>query len=71
VEQVCQWQFERIIPCHLEAPIAARPEDLRQAFAVFAEPERQALPDSDLELLRRISRTLDQRRITPPARVSL
>ncbi len=71
VEQVCQWQFERIIPCHLEAPIAARPAELSRAFALFRDPDQQVLPAPDLELLRSINRSLSQRRITPPAQVQL
>lgn len=68
VEQVAQWQFERVIPCHLEAPLTMGPETFRQVFAVLTEPtaERSPLLAEDLALLEELDAGLVKRRITPP-----
>lgn len=72
VEQVARWDFQRVIPCHLDAPVAATPEQFRQAFA-FLNPygvgmNRSALlPEADTEFLKELERELSQRGITPPA----
>jgi len=76
VEKVASWEFERIIPCHLEGSIAANPDQFRQAFR-FLEPDLKdsknggnqynyPLPDNDFELLRQIEETLKRRGILPP-----
>jgi hypothetical protein len=74
--QVASWDFEQIIPCHLDAPIAATPTQFRQAFA-FLEKQPVAtaathnlypLPEQDFELLRELEQGLNQRGITPPAK---
>lgn len=69
VERVTRWPFERIIPCHLEAPIAANPSQFWEAFA-FLQPKptsAHALPEADFTLLRDIETTLHRRGILPPA----
>jgi len=38
VDNVCKWPFERIIPCHLDNDIKARPADFRAAFRFLEEP---------------------------------
>ena len=38
MDYVENWDFERIIPAHESAPIAATPEDLKRAFH-FVYPE--------------------------------
>nr|WP_228383182.1 DUF4336 domain-containing protein [Synechococcus elongatus] len=53
------------MPCHFEAPIAAGPEAVRQAFA-FLRDRTQPFPEADLELLHNLDRQLQQRGITPP-----
>ena len=64
VERVASWDFERILPCHLESPIAAGPEQFRRAFGFLqGQPD---LPESDLEFLRELEETLVQRGVTPP-----
>ncbi|CDN15866.1 expressed protein [Richelia intracellularis] len=35
VEKLTTWDFQRIIPCHLDSPIAATPQELRQAFCFW------------------------------------
>ena len=64
VEQVARWDFQRIIPCHLEAPVIAGPEQFRRAFGFLqGQPD---LPEADFEFLRQLEETLNQRGITPP-----
>ncbi len=64
VDRVASWDFERILPCHLEAPIAASPEQFRRAFGFLqGQPD---LPESDFEFLRELEETLVQRGVTPP-----
>ena len=63
--QVAQWDFTRIIPCHFDAPITATPQQFRSAFD-FLE---QSLPaDEDGELLRQIDDQLTWWRIIVPAK---
>lgn len=69
--RIATWPFQRIIPCHFEAPIAANSRQFRQAFAFLErypwEAVEQPLPEEDFELLREIDARLNQRGITPPA----
>lgn len=73
-DQVANWSFERIIPCHLDAPIATTPEAFRQAFAVFAATEGEdlfgstwrSLPPADVEFIRTLEQKLDQWGVTTP-----
>ncbi|MBD0334522.1 MAG: DUF4336 domain-containing protein, partial [Cyanobacteria bacterium Co-bin13] len=72
---VAAWQFERIIPCHMDAPIAAGPKEFRQAFTFLeSRPSeeafangRYALPQEDFQLLRQLESVLVKRKLTPPA----
>lgn len=74
-DRVANWNFERIIPCHFDAPIAATPQEFQQAFAVF-EPScpdqltfgstNQPLPPADVEFIRKLEENLDKRGITAP-----
>lgn len=68
VNRVAQWEFQRIIPAHLEAPLEVGPDAFRQAFAFLdAEGDRSPLlPDADFELLRELDAGLRKRGITPP-----
>jgi Domain of unknown function (DUF4336) len=66
VNQVSRWPFERVIPCHLEAPVAAGPPALKQAFE-FLTAAAEPLPPADLQLLRQIETGLVRFKITPPA----
>lgn len=68
---IAGWTIERIIPCHLQAPIAANAQDFRQAFT-FLEPlasDEDSLPHEDVQLLRTIDEGLYKRRITPPPKI--
>jgi hypothetical protein len=70
-DQVAAWDFEQIITCHMDAPIAARPTDFRAAFSFLEKQPRQEthypLPEADFALLRQLEAGLDRTRITPPA----
>ncbi|NEO25565.1 MAG: DUF4336 domain-containing protein [Kamptonema sp. SIO4C4] len=61
VERVANWPFQRILPCHLTAPIAATPEEFRQAFAFLTEIS--SLPEADLVLLQELEENFSQRGI--------
>ncbi|MDJ0617449.1 MAG: DUF4336 domain-containing protein [Calothrix sp. MO_192.B10] len=67
--RVAQWDFQRIIPCHLDSPITATPHEFRQAFC-FLEAHNQSctLPEEDFRVLRGIDAQLNQRGIVPPAK---
>ncbi|MBD2330113.1 DUF4336 domain-containing protein [Alkalinema sp. FACHB-956] len=71
-DRVAQWNFQRIIPCHLDAPIAATPAEFRQAFSFLekqpAHPYMYPLPSQDFQLLYEIESGLRQRNITPAAK---
>jgi hypothetical protein len=70
VDRVAQWEFERIIPCHLDAVIATTPAEFRQAFDFLdfrsSESRYHALLEDDLELLNNLDRRLSHLGITPP-----
>ena len=37
VDNVCEWKFKRVIPCHLANDVAAGPDDFRRAFDFLGE----------------------------------
>ncbi len=70
-DRIAAWDFERIITCHMDAPIVASSNDFRAAFG-FLEKQpcqeiRYPLPEADFGLLRELEAGLDLTRITPPA----
>lgn len=70
VDEVSQWHFERVIPCHLDAPIAMGTAEFRAAFAAIAPDCRMPhhpLPAEDFTFLRELDAGLVKRGITPPA----
>lgn len=69
VDRIAQWDFQRIIPCHLDSPITATPDQFRQAFC-FLKVHNQSctLPEEDFQVLRGIDSRLNQLGITPPAK---
>jgi hypothetical protein len=77
-DQVAKWDFNWIIPCHLDAPIKATPAQFRQAFAFLEkQPAFSAglfnnnsypLPEADFQLLRDIDSGLNKLGIVPPAK---
>jgi hypothetical protein len=68
VDIVASWDFERIIPCHFDSPIAAQPQQFRQAFAFLEKAAftNNFLPDSDLELLKKLEAGLQKTKILRP-----
>lgn len=73
--QVASWNFNRIIPCHFDAPLAAQPYQFRQAFS-FLEKQPTAgllssrsysLPEEDYQLIKKINALLNKSGIVPPA----
>jgi hypothetical protein len=67
VDRVAQWNFDRIIPCHFDAPLSATPDDFRAAFAFLDAPDLD-LPKPDLQLLQQIDRQLVRWRIIFPVK---
>lgn len=73
---VAGWDFDRIIPCHLAAPIATTPRQFRQAFAFLERsstpkpPDAEAipLPEADFALLRSLDQGLSRTRLVPRAK---
>jgi hypothetical protein len=61
---VALWDFERIIPCHFDAPVATSPHQFREAFA-FLESET-SLPPEDLAFILELEENLDKKGITRP-----
>jgi hypothetical protein len=58
-DRVAGWNFDRIIPCHFEAPITTTPQAFRSAFAFLEGQSPTAdLPTADTQLLRQIDRQL-------------
>ena len=74
VEQVASWNFQRIIPCHFDAPIAAEPQQFISAFRFLKQQHlgkdcagnSSTLPEADFELLRELEQGLVKLGITPP-----
>ncbi len=65
-DQVAKWNFERVIPCHLDAPISATPQQFRQAFSFLEEAAIATLPQEDFALLWQIEAQLNRSGVTPP-----
>jgi Domain of unknown function (DUF4336) len=68
VDRVSQWDFDRIIPCHFDAPMATTPQEFRAAFSFLERraPANVAKP-VDFDLLKQIERRLEKWRIISPA----
>ena len=71
-DQVSTWEFKRIIPCHLDAPVKTTPQQFRQAFGFLEQPTPNKrgrppeLPEEDFKFLNDFDRFLIRSRITPP-----
>jgi len=47
VDSICNdWDFNKVIPCHFNAPIPARPADVKRAFA-FAYEQTEQLKENE------------------------
>jgi len=52
LEQVCAWDFERVVPAHYAAPVTATPADLRRAFGmVTGDDPGLPFPEEDMKTL--------------------
>jgi hypothetical protein len=77
VDRVAQWDFQQIIPCHFDAPIAATPAEFRAAFQFLdnslnnsldhSSPVNRDLPRADSDLLNQIEQRLVRWRIIVPS----
>ncbi|MEO1401946.1 MAG: DUF4336 domain-containing protein [Cyanobacteria bacterium J06635_1] len=75
-DKISKWNFERIIPCHLDAPIRATGHDFRQAFEFLCEGKDiteggqpgGALPSEDFALLKQINLSLKKLGIIPSSK---
>lgn len=69
VDRVSQWDFEQIIPCHFDAPIAATPSEFRAAFDFLKSSDSvdSDLSTTDNNLLEQIEQRLVRWRIIFPA----
>ena len=77
-QKVASWDFEWIIPCHFDSPIAAKLAQFRQAFSFLEKhPANSAglissnsypLPEEDFQLLRNIDQGLEKSGIVPPSK---
>lgn len=66
-KQVASWPFERVIPCHLAAPVAANSQEFRQAFSFLERTSTHpTLPEADFQLLKDIDALLHKTRLVPP-----
>ncbi|BAU11782.1 hypothetical protein LEP3755_22850 [Leptolyngbya sp. NIES-3755] len=70
-EKVSSWDFQRIIPCHLDAPIEADSQEFRAAFSFLEKNGTRTLPDEDFELLKEIEEGLIKTNVTPPPKEKL
>lgn len=71
--KVASWDFHRILPCHLDAPLAADSRQFRRAFAFLEKPVSGSeaiapLPDADLELLKRLDGGFSRIKILPASK---
>ncbi|MGD1874652.1 MAG: DUF4336 domain-containing protein [Mastigocoleus sp.] len=66
-DKVTSWNFERIIPCHFDAPVLAKPSEFRQAFTFLEKPSNTTLPEEDFQVLLDINKKLDKLGV-PPAK---
>jgi len=66
------WHFERLIPCHFQAPLQVSPREFRQAFSFLEQEElpinqpSYPLPEEDLAPLENLEVTLRKRKLVPP-----
>ena len=67
-DKIAQWDFQRIIPCHFDAPIPAQPQQFRQAFSFLEEfaSDSYPLPKQEFKTLKAIDRIICQLRLVPP-----
>ncbi len=72
-ETLSHWDIEQVIPCHLDAPIAATGSEVLQAFSFLKKQPtldgiklQSLLPDDDIAFMKSLDEALKRRGITPP-----
>jgi hypothetical protein len=65
IDRVTQWDFQQIVPCHLQAPISATPIEFRAAFDFLLKGRQSS--STDFQLLQNIDISLSKLGIIPPA----
>lgn len=72
VDRVASWEFERVVPCHLDAPVAIGPAQFRDAFAFLSDPSApRPFPSEEYEFLDNLEERLVTARIAPPPERSI
>ena len=69
VDKVASWNWQRIIPCHMDAPITAQPLQFCQAFSFLQQHPHHSyysLPEEDFQVLKEINTGLSKTKIIPP-----
>ncbi|WP_013324066.1 DUF4336 domain-containing protein [Gloeothece verrucosa] len=67
-EQVAKWNFQRIIPCHLDSPLEVEAAEFRRAFSFLENPSNSSLLESDLTFLKTVDKNLSQWGIVPTSK---
>jgi len=62
-DRILEWDFERIIPAHFDAPVRAGPNDVRQALACVVEREDDGVKEEDTRILRALNGLLRALRV--------
>jgi hypothetical protein len=71
---IAKWNFQRIIPCHFNAPIMADNQEFRQAFSFLESStnpfvtKTYPLPEIEFQVLKQIDKILCTTRLVPPPR---
>ena len=71
-KQVADWEFVRIVPCHLQGVIEAKPAEFLRAFAFLRGEKVEGVPqpdEADLSLLSNASKILARVGVTAPSLV--
>jgi hypothetical protein len=69
-DKVASWDFQQIISCHFDSPIAASSRQFRQAFTFLEKnpSQSQPLPEEDLRFIKELEASLVRRGIATPAK---
>ena len=68
-DKVASWNFNRIIPCHFDAPVTTNPQEFRRAFAFLSDSSMHDIPKADLQTLRKIDAFLYKPGIVPRPKI--
>lgn len=79
-DRVAEWEFQRIIACHFDAPVAANPHQFRQAFTFLEQTSgspgslgssSSLLPPDDFGLIKELEAGLVRSGIAKPAKARI